>query len=324
MRNPRRVTSSLILVVTVSVLPMIDSLFFISESMTQDRMLQGHVFESHSGITSQFDCYRKCNASGNCYSMNYHPTTGLCELSCNCHLVVPNDFVYSLHTKYFMIRQCQVLQCSFETATFLHFPRRSVEDKIIFVEPFFSLTTFTISMWIQPDMEGSTFHAVLSYATTAIDNELNVYIKNPMINVAINNVALKSNGRKNLIGRWHHVCVTWKNDDGKIAVYLDCEKINDGTLKRGHVITKGALILGQEQDGYMERFDKDQTYKGNLTSLNIWDRVFTADEIKELSASYHTLQGNVVKWSDLKQRTHGEIQALCDPICPPFGVVSHT
>lgn len=91
--------------------------------------------------------------------------------------------------------------------------------------------------------------------------------------------------------------------------------MKEGTLKQNYVIPKGALILGQEQDSYMGGFSESQSFQGNLTSCNIWDRVLTADEIKDMSHSYHTPEGNAVSWSDLKHKTHGKIQADCTPIC---------
>lgn len=115
MKVPCWITSTLFLMLAFSIPPIIESLFFISEPITQDKMLQGHVFMNYSGITSQFDCYMRCNTSLNCFSMNYYPTTGLCELSCTCHLLRPDDLVYFLHATYFMIRKCQVPQgqCEF-------------------------------------------------------------------------------------------------------------------------------------------------------------------------------------------------------------------
>jgi hypothetical protein len=98
-------------------------------------------------------------------------------------------------------------------------------------------------------------------------------------------------------------------------MYIDGTKEGEGNVHIGHVITKGALILGQEQDSYMGGFAVSQTYQGNLTSVNIWDRVLAANEISDLSTKCHTGEGNAVKWSDLKTKTFGNVKLICNSFC---------
>jgi hypothetical protein len=108
MRNPHSTTYVLALMITVVIQwQIIESQLFDSDYSVQDTMLKGHVYETYSGVTSYFDCYIKCQTSaGKCYSLNYHPGTGLCELSFSCHLSYPDDMVYALHVVYLMTLQC--------------------------------------------------------------------------------------------------------------------------------------------------------------------------------------------------------------------------
>ena len=77
------------------------------------------------------------------------------------------------------------------------------------------------------------------------------------------------------------------------------------------------IVLGQEQDSYKGDFDADQSLQGNLTSVNMWDRVLTAQEISDLTKSCMAGEGNVVKWSDLKDKGEGEVKLNRSFACGP-------
>lgn len=107
-----------VILATVLQLHIIESQLFDSEYTMHDMMLRGHVFETYTGITSYFDCYVKCESCESCYSLNYHPTPGLCELSYTCHLSYPNDTVPAPHVTYLMVRECFGPPCSW--GKFMH------------------------------------------------------------------------------------------------------------------------------------------------------------------------------------------------------------
>ena len=82
-------------------------------------------------------------------------------------------------------------------------------------------------------------------------------------------------------------------------------------LKTGYSIkTNGILIIGQEQDSYGDRFDATQKYIGELTDVNMWNRVLSASEISRLARSCHGDSGNVKKWSDFKVGIRGSVRVI--------------
>ena len=93
----------------------------------------------------------------------------------------------------------------------------------------------------------------------------------------------------------------------------------DGVLRfaPSATVTKGVIVLGQEQDSYKGGFNADQSLQGNLTSVNMWDRVLTAQEISELAKSCTAGEGNIVKWSDLKDKGEGEVKLIRSSACGP-------
>ena len=118
-------------------------------------------------------------------------------------------------------------------------------------------------------------------------------------------------------GDWHQICTSWENKVGSWKTYKDGALQSSGSgLKRGYVIkTNGILIVGQEQDSFGGRFDASQSYIGELTDLNIWNRVLSASEISKLSKLCHGGWGNVKKWSDFKVGIRGNVRVVSPSAC---------
>ena len=118
-------------------------------------------------------------------------------------------------------------------------------------------------------------------------------------------------------GFWHHICASWENKAGSWKVYKDGVLQASGSgLKTGYVIkTNGILIIGQEQDSFGGGFDPNQNYIGELTDLNMWNRVLAANDILKLSRSCHGGRGNVKKWSDFKVGIRGDVRVISPSAC---------
>ena len=120
-------------------------------------------------------------------------------------------------------------------------------------------------------------------------------------------------------GFWHHIAFTWSNTIGQWYLYVNGTQMTNGTKAKGSTIQKGALILGQDQDTYMGRYQSYQSLQGNLTSVNMWDRALSSSEIASLAAvRCSNVQGNIVKWRELelqKEKRVGGVQLICSPFC---------
>lgn len=74
------------------------------------------------------------------------------------------------------------------------------------------------------------------------------------------------------------------------AVYMDGELRAQGTFS-GHTTplqTGGAFIIGQEQDSMGGGFQRDQSFCGELSHLNIWGRVLDPEHINKVINTYFT------------------------------------
>ncbi|KAK3722627.1 hypothetical protein QZH41_002387 [Actinostola sp. cb2023] len=129
-------------------------------------------------------------------------------------------------------------------------------------------------------------------------------------------------GRLIMDGNWHHLAVTWTNSDGVFNVYVDGSlKYGSDAIHKGATIdsTKGGLVLGQDQDAYLGRYNANQSFQGNLTSVNMWDRVLTSDDILKLAkrCPSGSGEGNLVRWADLVPRKSDSVKYYCGVSCHP-------
>ena len=86
-------------------------------------------------------------------------------------------------------------------------------------------------------------------------------------------------------------------------------------MKTGYVIRSGgSLVLGIEQDP-TGVFEPDESFKGMMTNLNVWDHVLSAEEIESSSKSYLSGKGNVMKWSDLIHGLRGKTELVIPSSC---------
>ncbi|KAG7507096.1 neuronal pentraxin-2-like [Solea senegalensis] len=156
---------------------------------------------------------------------------------------------------------------------------------------------FTLCMWIKSSASpgiGTPF----SYGVPGQANEI-VLIEwgnNPielLINDKVAQLPLEVRD-----GRWHHICVSWTTRDGQWEAYQNGGKLGSGdNLAAWHPIKSGGvIILGQEQDVVGGRFDAGQAFVGELSQVNIWDRVLKPVEIQSMANCSSYLPGNVVSW----------------------------
>uniref|UniRef100_A0A8C6TTS8 Neuronal pentraxin IIb n=1 Tax=Neogobius melanostomus TaxID=47308 RepID=A0A8C6TTS8_9GOBI len=156
---------------------------------------------------------------------------------------------------------------------------------------------FTLCMWIKSSASpgiGTPF----SYGVPGQANEI-VLIEwgNNPIELLINDkvAQLPIDVRD---GRWHHICISWTTRDGQWDAYQDGEKLGTGdNLAAWHPIKPGGvIILGQEQDVVGGRFDAGQAFVGELSQVNIWDRILKPSEIQSVANCSAYLAGNVIQW----------------------------
>ena len=111
------------------------------------------------------------------------------------------------------------------------------------------------------------------------------------------------------------MCATWENGQGRWKIYLDGDFKKERISGAGKKFTNGALYLGQEQDSYKGGFSLYQSFQGNLTNVNLWNRVLSQEEIKDQSRSCILGEGNILKWTDFVGKEQGNVRVECSHAC---------
>ncbi|XP_078367070.1 neuronal pentraxin-2-like [Oculina patagonica] len=191
----------------------------------------------------------------------------------------------------------------------LLFPRKGTSDYVM-TRGMPSLTAVTVCVWMKTNDTGNE-GTPLSYAVSGSYNELILIdYRNLWFWVGASHSGYTKVSAND--GKWHHICVTWENTGGSWNLFKDGKVAASGKgLKTGHVIRGGgALVLGQEQDSVGGTFDANQSFIGEMTGLNIWDRAINDTEIMRMSQSCLTGVGNVFQWSDFKAHLKGAVKII--------------
>ena len=175
-------------------------------------------------------------------------------------------------------------------------------------KPIPDLSAFTIAFWMRTsDVNPGT---VVSYATkdggVVQDNALTLQDYSAL-NLFVNNVTqfVKIDASD---GQWHHVAVTWESAGGKWYSYLDGQEVArySESFQKGQVIKGGGvLVVGQEQDELSGGFNTEESFIGDLSQLNIWDQVLSANDIYNLHLDCGNLEGNLLTWADFRENLDG-------------------
>ncbi|XP_077081071.1 adhesion G protein-coupled receptor D2 isoform X2 [Siphateles boraxobius] len=120
---------------------------------------------------------------------------------------------------------------------------------------------------------------------------------------------------------WHHVCVTWRSNDGFWAIYVDGRTGDSGQgkarEKANDIYGDGIFILGQDQDTFGGTFT--EPFFGNLTDLNIWDVALELKQVQALNTcSELTNHRALFTWRDWSLITvHHSVQNVSAALnCP--------
>lgn len=76
----------------------------------------------------------------------------------------------------------------------------------------------------------------------------------------------------------------------------------------------GTFVIGQEQDSDGS-YNSAESFVGQITHLNIWDRELTFTEIENMKVSCKKFEGNVIAWVDIQTGLHGALRPEPSNFC---------
>ena len=129
--------------------------------------------------------------------------------------------------------------------------------------------------------------------------------------------SIRSGGQIN-DGKWHPICFTWSSQYGQYKFFKDGKIVDygDGFKSGKTILGGGTWVLGQDQDAQRGGFDVNQMVQGEMTDVNIWNKVLTEREILEISANcLFERKGSVKSWNDFIVGVRGDVKKLQKPTC---------
>ena len=162
-----------------------------------------------------------------------------------------------------------------------------------------STSRLSVCTWIKKRFTGSIVPIVLNnYNNIALgDNGLYNFVAGP-------NLDLQSKFNRTL-GTWFHVCMTWSNEDRRFRVYLDGHLIGTSDVTERSALYRGrSMCLGNVAG--VDKY-RNHVFGGDVFKLNIYNRVLTEEEIKNMAADMCSCEEEklasikVLSWADVLQ-----------------------
>ncbi|XP_032901408.1 C-reactive protein-like isoform X1 [Amblyraja radiata] len=172
---------------------------------------------------------------------------------------------------------------------------------------FSDLTAFTVCL--RAASEENHDYTLFSYATKKSHNELLIWQKsNAQLDLYLGSVITGFSLPK--MDAWlRHICVSWESQNGEITIWVNGRRsLRKVSSKGGFVKNGGQFFLGQEQDTVGGKFDIKQSFVGEITDVNMWDRALKPYEIKLISQGCYNIGGNLIDWGSTTFTTEGNVK----------------
>ncbi|OCT85702.1 hypothetical protein XELAEV_18023873mg [Xenopus laevis] len=130
-----------------------------------------------------------------------------------------------------------------------------------------------------------------------LDGRFSLYLGNSFFGVSFSLPQISTFGTQ--------LCVTWESSSGTTAFWVDGKMSVRKTYLQNHrVRLGGTVILGQDQDTQGGKFDKLQSFVGEITDVHLWDYVVSRESINKKFAKV----GNVIDWGSVTYETVGKVK----------------
>ncbi|XP_078612213.1 uncharacterized protein LOC144882380 isoform X2 [Branchiostoma floridae x Branchiostoma japonicum] len=179
------------------------------------------------------------------------------------------------------------------------------------------LTSFTLCVHMRSDMSSSNQISLVSYAVEEHHNELLLFVNGGFKLYIQSHTHMADPPVWD--NEWHTLCTTWRSSDGAWQLYADgvLAASGSGFNVGGRVRRGGTWILGQDQDVVGGGFKAEQAFIGELSEVNLWDRVLSPAEIGADWSAFCNYHGNVIDWDTTRIAIFGETRRAeyqCDAV----------
>ena len=113
---------------------------------------------------------------------------------------------------------------------------------------------------------------------------------------------------------WHFICVSWNGLYGNINFYYDGIKQNTITIsaRMTELSPDGKFSIGIKKDPNNGKYIS--SFHGDLSCVNIWSYVQSAESITSMSSGGVNVNGNLLAWRDVQGFIVGNLTVLSNTI----------
>ncbi|XP_076032422.1 uncharacterized protein LOC143020140 isoform X2 [Oratosquilla oratoria] len=158
--------------------------------------------------------------------------------------------------------------------------------------------TFTVCYRVRYAALSVTNQHISIASSDENNNALSIYVYRENLKLAYNDrsisVLVENVTVPLQLRQWAHYCHCFQN--GTYMLYLDGVLTAQGHLRENVDLAlrlNGSLILGQEQDLLSGGFDSSQVLLGNITQVNIWDKLLPEESIEAIANCSEDHFGNL-------------------------------
>ncbi|XP_003466600.1 serum amyloid P-component [Cavia porcellus] len=178
------------------------------------------------------------------------------------------------------------------------FPRESSSDHVNLITKLETpLQEFTVCLRAYSDL--SRHYSLFSYNTPGKDNELLIYKeKLGEYSLYIGGTKVTARVPEEILAPVH-ICTSWESSSGIAEFWINGKPLVKKGLKRGYsVAAHPKIILGQEQDSYGGKFDRGQSFLGEIGDVYMWDSVLSPDDVQAVYYGSY-VNGSILNWQAL-------------------------
>ena len=107
--------------------------------------------------------------------------------------------------------------------------------------------------------------------------------------------------------QWHHLLLAWDVKNGISRFYVDSKvALNGQTTQYSEPFPGGNFILGQAQDASGAIYG-NESLKADIMHFNMWQRMFTGQEITDIYSECSVNIGTLVPWPEMLLSLHGNV-----------------
>ncbi|KAL1248307.1 hypothetical protein QQF64_021625 [Cirrhinus molitorella] len=177
-----------------------------------------------------------------------------------------------------------------------------------------SLQAFTLCMSVATELQGEREIILFAYGIPSYD-ELNVWReKDGRLSLYLHSSGDAAFFRLPPLSTFQiHLCITWDSATGLTAFWVDGRRSLYQLYRKGYsVLPDGTVVLGQDPDGTVGGFDRNQSFVGEITDVHMWDYALSGTEIKAvyLNQEPYVPKGNVINWDTIKYEITGDVLAV--------------